>query len=153
MVDKIVKFLVQALAIALTGNEIAALKLAIEVVFTGLKYAKEGGFASFRKSSQAHYSSWEYRILFAFPNPDLPTDFYSMVTTIQINADIEEESSWWGLTSSSKKNFSASVSALRLVVTKGFKSPQQQNCNYLFCSLDENLLTLQLLRTREVTEL
>jgi hypothetical protein len=123
MVDKIVKFLLNVLTIALPGADVLALKAAIELTFTTLKAAKQIGFASFSKSSESHNSSWEYRLLFAVPNPDLKDDFYALVTTIKLSADIKEESSWWGLVSSSQKNFSANITAMQLVVTKGFKDP------------------------------
>jgi hypothetical protein len=123
MVDKIVKFLVDAFSVVLSASDIVALTANITTTFTDLKVAKENGWADFSKSSSANNSSWQYRVLFAFPNPDLPTDFYSLVTTIKLEADIKEESSWWGLVSSSSRNFSAEITAMELVVTKGFKAP------------------------------
>jgi hypothetical protein len=123
MVDKITKFLSEALSVALSAKDIEALAANIETTFTNLKSASETGFASFHKSSSASNSSWEYRVLFAFPNEDLPTDFYSLVTTILLTANIKEESSWWGLVSSTSKNFGANITAMELVVSKGFRDP------------------------------
>ncbi|KAI0827133.1 delta-endotoxin CytB [Trametes gibbosa] len=120
MVDKIVKFLLEALAVVIDAGELAA---TIEATFTNLKSAKSNGWADFNKSSTSSNSSWEYRIMFAVPNPDLADFFYSLVTTIKLEANIQEESSWWGLVSSSSKNFSAIIDAMELVVTKGFKNP------------------------------
>ncbi|KIY61619.1 delta-endotoxin CytB [Cylindrobasidium torrendii FP15055 ss-10] len=121
MVEKIVNFLRDALAIIIDPKELAA---TIEATFTNLKEAKSNGWADFSKESSQNNSSWEYRILFAVPNPDLDEWFYSLVTTIKLTADIQEESSWWGLVSSSSKNFSATVDAMELVVQKGFKNPK-----------------------------
>jgi hypothetical protein len=120
MVDKIVQFLSQALSVVVDTDELAA---TIEATFTNLKEAKSNGWADFNQSNEATNSSWEYRVLFALPNPDLDTFFYSLVTTIKLEADIDEESSWWGLVKSSKKNFSATIDAMELVVMQGFKDP------------------------------
>ncbi|GAW06465.1 volvatoxin A2 precursor [Lentinula edodes] len=99
MVDKIVDFLRVVLSVALSEEDISALSKNIETTFTNLKEAKDNGWADFSTSSSSSNSSWEYRVLFAFPNPDLPNFFYSLVTTIKLEADIQEESSWWGLES------------------------------------------------------
>nr|VEU13569.1 delta-endotoxin CytB [Schizophyllum commune] len=120
MVDKIVKFLLEALSVVIDAGELAA---TIEATFTNLKSAKSNGWADFSKSSASSNSSWEYRILFAVPNAELEDFFYSLVTTIKLEADITEESSWWGLVSSSSKNFSATIDAMELVVQKGFRNP------------------------------
>ncbi|EPQ51531.1 delta-endotoxin CytB [Gloeophyllum trabeum ATCC 11539] len=123
MVDKIVTFLRDALSVVLSAKDITALTASITTTFTNLKEAKDNGWADFSKSSSAENSSWEYRVLFAFPNPDLPDFFYSLVTTIKLEADIKEESSWWGLQSSTSKNFSSAIDAMELVVMKGFRDP------------------------------
>ncbi|THU89956.1 volvatoxin A2 precursor [Dendrothele bispora CBS 962.96] len=123
MVDKIVDFLRIVLSVVLNPQDVAALRKNIETTFTDLKTAKDNGWADFSKSSSGQNSSWEYRVLFAFPNPDLPDFFYSLVTTIKLEANIKEESSWWGLQSSTSKNFSAAIDAMELVVMKGFKDP------------------------------
>ncbi|KAJ3814069.1 delta-endotoxin CytB [Lentinula aff. lateritia] len=123
MVDKIVDFLRVVLSVALSEEDISALSKNIETTFTNLKEAKDNGWADFSTSSSSSNSSWEYRVLFAFPNPDLPDFFYSLVTTIKLEADIQEESSWWGLESSTRKNFAATIDAMELVVLKGFKDP------------------------------
>ena len=123
MVDKIVDFLAKALSVVLDPTAIVSLRAKVENTFTSLKEKSSDGFLSFNKSTDGHNSSWEYRIQFAFPNPDLPNFFYSLVTTILLEADVVEESGWWGLTSSTSKNFSATIDAMELVVMKGFKDP------------------------------
>lgn len=120
MVKKIVDFLAKALAVTIDTEALAA---TIEATFTNLKSAKSNGWADFSSSSHQSNSSWEYRIQFAVPNQDLTDFFWSLVTTIKLEADIQEESSWWGLQSSTEKNFSATIDAMRLVVMKGFKDP------------------------------
>lgn len=95
----------------------------IVVTFLNLKGVSEKGWANFSSSSSSHSSSYTYRVLFTFPNPHLPSDFYSLVSTIELVADIKEESGWWGLKGSTSKNFSAEIDALELVCTEGFKAP------------------------------
>jgi len=125
MVDKIVKFLVTALSVIMDDAAIRSLTSTIEATYTNLKEKSSNGFLDFNKSSDGHNSSWEYRIQFAFPNPDLPEFFYSLVTTIKLQADVTEEKAWWGLVGSSSKNFSATIDAMELVVMKGFKNPNK----------------------------
>ncbi|KAL1738635.1 delta-endotoxin CytB [Schizophyllum fasciatum] len=120
MVDKIVKFLLEALSVVIDADELTA---TIEATFLNLKSAKSNGWADFSKSRESNNSSWEYRILFAVPNPDLEDYFYSLITTIKLEADIAEESSWWGLVSSSHSNFSATIDSMELVVKEGFRNP------------------------------
>lgn len=123
MVEKIVKFLVEALSVVLDDSAIKSLSATIETTFTNLKEKSSNGFLDFSKSKDGHNSSWEYRIQFAFPNQDLPDYFYSLVTTIKLEADVSSESEWWGLVGSSSKSFSATIDGMELVVMKGFKNP------------------------------
>jgi len=120
MTDKIVAFLRDALRVLIDATELAA---TIEATFLNLKEASEKGWANFSSSSSSQNSSYTYRVQFSFPNPNLPSDFYSLVSTIKLEANIKEESGWWGLTSSTEKNFAAIIDGLRLVVTEGFKAP------------------------------
>ncbi|KAG7446913.1 Volvatoxin A2 in monoclinic crystal [Guyanagaster necrorhizus] len=118
----IAQFLLQALGVVADLNELTR---TIDMTFTNLKSAKKNGWANFSSSSVQGNSSWEYRVLFALPNEDVhETAFYSLVTTIKLEADIEHEESWWGLQSSIKKNFSAIIDSMRLFVVKGFKDPR-----------------------------
>jgi hypothetical protein len=98
MVGKITGFLIDALSVVLNAADLKALKATIQTTFTDLKLASQTGFASFSKNEDKHNSSWEYRILFAVPNPkpDNANNFYALVTTILLEADIVEEKSWWG---------------------------------------------------------
>lgn len=123
MVEKIVKFLLDALSLVLDETYIKALTSTIEATFTNLKEKSSNGFLDFKKSKNGQNSSWEYRVQFAFPNPDLSDFFYSLVTTIKLEANVSDESEWWGLVGSSSKNFSATIDAMQLVVRKGFKKP------------------------------
>ena len=120
MVNKIAQFLLDALSVVIDKTELSA---TIEATFTNLKSASFNGWANFSKSNNSQNSSWEYRVLFSVPNPDLPNWFYSLVTTIKLEADIQEEESWWGLVSSSSHNFSADISAMELIVQEGFHNP------------------------------
>ncbi|KAF9256868.1 delta-endotoxin CytB [Marasmius fiardii PR-910] len=122
MVDKIVDFLKLALGVVLSAADIAALTQTILTTFTNLKVAESKNFADFTKT--ATNSSWQYRIQFAFPNPDLPDYFYSLVTTIKLQAAVHEETWWFGLKKETSSNFSAEIDSMRLAVQKGFKDPR-----------------------------
>lgn len=82
--------------------------------------------------------------MFALPNPDHPDWFYSVVSTTKcvlfsdkrssaelkhsltvivddrLTADILETRGWFGLTSESKHNFTADITATELVVNKSY---------------------------------
>ncbi|KAF8657983.1 hypothetical protein AX16_002143 [Volvariella volvacea WC 439] len=121
MVDKIAKFLHDAFAASIDMSKLAAI---IMNTLTNLEEQSSSGFLQFSTDTVKRNSSWEYRVLFSIPfGEHAPSYFYSLVTTIMITADIEERTGWWGLTSSTKKNFGAEINALELVVKKGFKAP------------------------------
>ncbi|KAK7047260.1 hypothetical protein VNI00_006491 [Paramarasmius palmivorus] len=124
MVDKIVDYLRAVFGVTLSDDVIGELSANIEKTFTDLKTSQTHGWANSSKSSSSR-NSWQYRLHFAFPNPDLPNYFYSVLATINVEADIEEESSWWGLRSHTQKNFSAAIDAMELIVQKGFEDPVQ----------------------------
>jgi hypothetical protein len=125
VVDQIVDFLRVAVGVFLSAADIEALKGTIEIAFTNLREMSSRGFVDFKQSNGGPNSSLEYRIQIAFPNPDLPDYFYSLVTTIKLEANISDESEWWELSRDSSKNFSATIGAMRLIVTKGFRNPKQ----------------------------
>ncbi|THU89954.1 delta-endotoxin CytB, partial [Dendrothele bispora CBS 962.96] len=120
IVNWIVYIFTQVLGVLIDSNEIYA---TVENTFTNLKWASENGFADFSSSSEGTNSSWEYRLTFASPHPTRPDVFFSLVTTIVLQADIKNESSWWGLVSSTTARFVCTITALKLSVTKGFKDP------------------------------
>lgn len=66
-------------------------------------------------------SSYTYRILFQIKSTRIESDFYSLVSTVKIIADIEKEQDWWKLESTTEKNFGVKITAIELVVTQGFK--------------------------------
>ena len=89
-----------------------------------MKVKSESGFADYSKD--ASNTSFTYRIVFAIANKNIPSDFYSLVTTIKLTADIHEKSGWFGLTHSSSQNFAAEIDALALVVSEGFQAPPRK---------------------------
>ncbi|EPQ55390.1 delta-endotoxin CytB, partial [Gloeophyllum trabeum ATCC 11539] len=91
--------------------------------FTNLQWAHSSGFADFSESSSGTNSSWEYRTVYAYRQPGDADKFFSMVTTIQLEADVESESWWWGLVGSTTATFEATITAEKFGVTKGFKDP------------------------------
>ena len=121
MVTKIAQFLIDALGAVIDQQELTATILA---TFTNLKVNSESGFADYSKD--ASNTSFTYRIVFAIANKNIPSDFYSLVTTIKLTADIHEKSGWFGLTHSSSQNFAAEIDALELVVSEGFKAPPRK---------------------------
>ncbi|KAM5534739.1 hypothetical protein V8D89_011603 [Ganoderma adspersum] len=117
MSSKIAQFLVDTFA--LRSNNTDGLKAQINSAFNNLdKKEKSGWFSSYK--NEGHGSSWEYRIVFALPNPDHADWFYSVVSTIKLTADILETQGWFGLTSESRHNFTADITAMELVVNKSY---------------------------------
>jgi len=119
MVDAIVGYLYRAYSVYLDVKEVTATVLA---TFTHLKTASSSGWADFSKSIHETNSSYEYRVLFDVRS-NFPDTFWSIVTTIKLTADIETESAWWGLESSSTQKFSAEIETAQLFIRKGFKDP------------------------------
>jgi hypothetical protein len=109
IVEKIVNFVIASTGVQIDAEEIATLKANMTKAFSDSKRTKD--------------NTWEYRIFFAFPNPDLPTDFYSVVTTVKLVKNVTEESSWLGLRKTVSESLSASVTTMQLIVTKDFKYP------------------------------
>ena len=80
MAGKIAQFLVDTFA--LKSNNTDGLRAQIDSAFNNLdKQESSGWFSSYENSG--HGSSWEYRIVFALPNPDHADWFYSVVSTIK----------------------------------------------------------------------
>lgn len=123
MVEKITKYFVHGLNVTMDGNVIEALTSTIEATFTNLKETNFRSVTNFHESKNARNSSLEYRIQFAFPDPDLPDFFFTLVTTIRLRTHIIDEKWWWGLSTSSTREFSAEIDAIRLVVKEGFTAP------------------------------
>ncbi len=115
----IITFLDDALWV---GVDIHELEMTIEVTFTHLKEKKEKGVANFYWSTNrgTRRSFWGCRLCFALPNEYLRNYFCRIVTTIKLEANIEDEESWV-LQGSTTNNFSATVDSLRVYVSKDFK--------------------------------
>lgn len=120
ILDWIVDALCNQLDIQVDENELRA---NVYSTFTNLKRTSENGFANFYSSSSGTNSSWEYRTVYAYRQPGESDKFFSMVTTIQLEADVESESWWWGLVGSTTATFEATITAEKFGVTKGFKDP------------------------------
>ncbi|KAL1716185.1 hypothetical protein EV715DRAFT_293506 [Schizophyllum commune] len=73
-------------------------------------------------------TSWEYRLLLAIPEGDAEEKFRAFVTTIKLEADLDE-ASWLTLVNDSTHNFSATIDVLNIVVLKSFsdKNPLQRS--------------------------
>ena len=122
MVRKISEYILGTFQVS-EALDIKELTATVEATFTNLKYSSESGFADFSNSSSSSNSSYEYRIAFSFPDSFDSSKFRCLIATIVLRANIEHESSWWGLASSTTKDFSADISGLQLIVTSGFVAP------------------------------
>ena len=118
MVSKIVDFFNNALDAVVDPKELAA---TISTTFTSLKMKSESGFGYYTQDGEN--SSFTYHIIFSVASKHLPSEFFSLVTTIKLNANIHEESGWYNITNSTSKNFSAEINAMELTVTEGFEAP------------------------------
>ncbi|KAJ3814070.1 delta-endotoxin CytB [Lentinula lateritia] len=118
--DYIVYFVTQVVGVSMDASAIYDTVLN---AFTNLKWASESGFADFSSSSTGTNSSWEYRITFSAPYSGSSDSFLSFVSTIYLEADITNESSWWGLVSSSKQHFHCDITGLKFQVVRGFQDP------------------------------
>ncbi|EUC60563.1 hypothetical protein RSOL_352320, partial [Rhizoctonia solani AG-3 Rhs1AP] len=101
-----------------SGFDRDAMTERVKIAFTSLETQESSGFAYWERSGSN--SAFTYRILFAVPNRYVDTDFYSLVTTVKLTADIYEKSTWFGLSRESRHNFSAQVNTMRLACSKDF---------------------------------
>ncbi|CUA67914.1 hypothetical protein RSOLAG22IIIB_07602 [Rhizoctonia solani] len=88
--------------------------------FTSLKEQEENGFAWYEKVG--NNTSFTYRILFAVPNENIKEDFYCLVNTVKLTADILDKSTWFGLVKTSRHNFSAEVDTMKLACNENFQA-------------------------------
>ncbi|KAL5639570.1 hypothetical protein ACGC1H_006254 [Rhizoctonia solani] len=116
MVDKIGDVL-NRVADSDAGFDREAMTERVNNAFTSLEIKEDSGFASWERSGSN--SAFTYRIIFDVPGKDT-TDLPSLVTTVKLIADIYEKSSWFGLSNTSRYDFSASVDAMRLTCSKDF---------------------------------
>ncbi|KAF9466915.1 volvatoxin A1 precursor [Collybia nuda] len=105
--------------IAITGDG-EELGKNIMATFTALENYSRAGYLQFDQLADER-STWEYRVVLFVPMDKLSMYFNATVITVRIAANFEEESSWWNLTESTSKKFSAKVKALKLVVGAGFQ--------------------------------
>ncbi|KAF8685071.1 hypothetical protein RHS04_00809 [Rhizoctonia solani] len=90
----------------------------IQAGFTRLEQKEDSGFAHYEKEGDK--SAFTYRLVFEAPNPDIPSDFYALVVTHKLIADITEKSDWFGLVPGSTRNFSAEVNVMKLACNQNF---------------------------------
>ncbi|KAK7047261.1 hypothetical protein VNI00_006492 [Paramarasmius palmivorus] len=115
MVDKIVAFL-GAFDVTVDDDVRAVLLKNIEKTLANPNAASHPSDVSQSGSSRI---LWQYRLHSAIRNPDLPTFFYSVLITIEVEANY----SWWGSRDGAQGEFSANIDGMRLIVQKGFKDP------------------------------
>ncbi|QRW25718.1 thuringiensis toxin domain-containing protein [Rhizoctonia solani] len=90
----------------------------IQAGFTSLEQKEDSGFAHYEKEGDK--SAFTYRLVFEAPNPDIPSDFYALVVTHKLIADITEKWDWFGLGPGSTRNFSAEVNVMKLACNQNF---------------------------------
>ncbi|KDN40802.1 hypothetical protein RSAG8_07820, partial [Rhizoctonia solani AG-8 WAC10335] len=117
MVDKI-GVVLNRVAGSDAGFDREAMTERVKNAFTSLEIKEESGFASWEKSGSN--TAFTYRIIFDVPSQNVKTDICSLVTTVKLMADIYEKSTWFGLSNTSRYEFSASVDAMRLACSKDF---------------------------------
>ncbi|PIL28911.1 transporter [Ganoderma sinense ZZ0214-1] len=117
MAGKIARYLYDTFS--LEGIDNAGLRAHITAAFECVGKAESAGFFG-SSTYEAHGTSWEYRIVFAVPNPSNPDWFYSVVTTIKLTADIYEHKGLFGIGNESRHNFSADITGMELSVNKDY---------------------------------
>ncbi|KAF8658372.1 hypothetical protein AX16_002009 [Volvariella volvacea WC 439] len=100
--------------------DVTKLTQTILTTITSLQQKAGYGYLNFNPIDNKK-SSWEYRVVAFAPMPTLKSYFYGTVITIKVTADVGEEFSWWGLEEESSMVFSASTSALSLLVGKDYQ--------------------------------
>ncbi|KAL5633475.1 hypothetical protein ACGC1H_003841 [Rhizoctonia solani] len=121
MVDMIMNVLVRLAKAAIQPGDKEAMATKVKTTFTNLSHWEaEGGFLDFYHESSDSNSSYTYRVAFAFPHESSITDFYTVIATIRLTADIHEKSTWWGLDHSSTRKFGANITCIKLKCTKNF---------------------------------
>lgn len=115
LIDKIVQYF----------NSTIDTKTLTEIVtkaFTNLKVKGQSGAFQFNKLPDKK-SSWDYRFVVFSPMGSSGGYFHGTVFTVNVIADIGDESSWYKVGTSTSKTFSATTSTINLVVGKSFQSP------------------------------
>nr|VWP01322.1 Pst2p [Ganoderma boninense] len=64
-------------------------------------------------------TGWEYRLICAYPNADLPDHFYALVTTVKYTDEATKKPGRFGMGGSTKHSYSADVVAMQVAVEKG----------------------------------
>ncbi|KAI9297843.1 delta-endotoxin CytB [Neoconidiobolus thromboides FSU 785] len=118
--SELVEFLKNALTIAITSAEQAALKTAIDKVFTGLSKSDQDAWI-FHQSSSGYNSAWEYRLLYSFPRGTSTKSFLTLVLTFFIESKVEKEKILF-ITTKDIGNFKVELTTCKLLVLEGFKA-------------------------------
>ena len=141
MAGKIARYLYDTFSLEGIDND--GLRAHIRAAFQDVGRAESVGFFS-SSTFEAHGTSWEYRIVFAHPNPSNPDWFFSVVTTIKcvvspearfplfvfrpeltwaldrLTADIYDHKGLFGIGNESRHNFSADITGMELLVNKDY---------------------------------
>ncbi|KAM5534738.1 hypothetical protein V8D89_011602 [Ganoderma adspersum] len=96
----------------------------VELAFSKPSEDESKGVLTSIRSHDAEKGSdktgWEYRLICAYPNADLSTHFYALVTTVKYTDETTKKSGYLGIGGSTKHSYSADVIAMQVAVEKGF---------------------------------
>ncbi|CCO34671.1 hypothetical protein BN14_08776 [Rhizoctonia solani AG-1 IB] len=89
--------------------------------FTGLQEKEDLGVAHY--DEQGGGTVFTYLVLFEVPNPHVPSDFYTLVSTVKLMAaDISSKESWFGPEKNNRQDFSAEVEVMKLACNENFQA-------------------------------
>jgi hypothetical protein len=116
LIAKLEKYLKAVYAVTVDPTENATLSEAVETTFNNLTKTTEGNVTTSQGSS-------EWRFIASAPSPSGPDEFSVTVVSVKFEGLITEEKPRFGWHPKITKNFSASITSLKLDVTKGFVAP------------------------------
>lgn len=116
VVDALISLLKQGLGIVLVDPEVESLKARIENCFTNVHRTTKGWL--FRRIDKNNMS-WQYSVLFALNGDE--EGFVSFLSTFEITAAFTEKQ-FLGMTLYSSSNYAVEVQAVKLSVSKNFRS-------------------------------
>ncbi|KAF8598879.1 hypothetical protein BDV93DRAFT_547185 [Ceratobasidium sp. AG-I] len=120
MIDKIVTFFKSEMAVPIHPTELGAL---FETAVLSLKEKSDKGYANFFAEDEG--STYVYRVVIPYLDSGA-FNFYALVTTLQLKANLNEESGWWSLRSDTTVKLSGKVMAMEYLVSQKFKAPSKE---------------------------
>ncbi|CAE6456814.1 unnamed protein product [Rhizoctonia solani] len=119
MTEKLVNHLSGSVRATLTQQDKRSLSSQLKATFS-IKPKLACDWIGIYEKKHAYNSSFSYRLLFNFPNKGRPAYFHSLVITIEVTAEVTEESYLWGTCTERKRDFSCKVTCMTLSVAGSF---------------------------------